>query len=281
MFRFINYDTHQLHALICREFENSSKWEIIPFFDDKKHIKLIWHPSLSLYNYLKLHQEEHTPSIILYKGRNHDGHWRLKIDVTFHDNSHSIEIIWYPRSTDLTHDDVNQSIAGLTAQHLFIKLRVPFTSGLARHTRSSWAYGRRRYSNETPPSNYNFPTYPIWRAYELNCYISSERGIYARAPGESYADRQIIPLKCYSSPCRIYKTYNRGWFRVNIDGQNYSVWPGNWEHLCTVNRTTFRTGFKLIDNFVYLNGRMLKDASTDEPVSGDMNVVPRRHYYLE
>lgn len=281
MFRFVNYDTHQLHALICREFENSSKWEVIPFFDVKKHVKLIWHTSSLLYNYLKVHQERHAPSIILYKARHECNHWRLKIDVTFNDNSHSIEIIWHPRSADLTNNNVNQSIAGLTAQHVFIKLRIPFTSGLARHTRSSWAYGRRRFRQEEPPSNYDFPIYPIWRVYELNCYISSERGIYARAPGASYADRQIIPLKCYSSPYRIYKTYNRGLFRIWINGWNYSVWPGTWRHLCTVNRTTFNTHFTLINNFVYLNGCMLKDVSTDEPVSGDMNVIPRRKYYLE
>ena len=142
--RYFDFDSIPASTMIRHEFEDASRWTIVPYFSNtQKCVELIWTPSTVIYNYLKhchnnlIEHNVRDAMFRLYKPKE----YRQKLDIAFNDN-YSISLNWTPyKAKQLTHSDVNNSIGAneLTAQFIHLTLYIPFLSGLC-YTKGSYQW---------------------------------------------------------------------------------------------------------------------------------------------
>lgn len=285
--RCFDYDSHVILELIRHDFITEANWTIEPYFNSSNHkcVRLIWHPSTLVYNYLVLRQQK-IESLFdgmifrLYR-MNQNGYgsgWRQKIDVSYGQESFTIN--WLPRyytttgQGQLSSSRVNNQITGLTAQLVHISLRIPYWDGISRHTK-----GARRWQAGYGAPAYNSNTL-YWKTLSLRCFVSSDRGIYQRND-----DGNIVPLTCSNgiSP-GFYKKHNRGLSRFTVHKNNdashiiYSFNARTWKQY-VIRQTTHWDWSINSSHQVLWRNTILLDGSTKLPVLDSDYVIPD-HVYI-
>lgn len=292
-----DYDSHAILSLIKHDFIQENRWSVQPYFDevDRKCIRIIWHPSTLVYNYLSLRQQKLQQLFggqifRLYRMNQDDGTrfdgggWRQDIYVTC--DQGAIIINWIPyrnggsnNSTSLSASRVNNQIEGLTAQLVHISLRIPYWDGIVRHTQTSHRWQSLKYlAHHHQRINYSSNVL-YWKTLSLRCFVSSHRGVYQRNDAGN-----IIPLRCSEgiSP-GFYKKHNRGKCRFMIQTPSSASLIGHsfkertWAQYVRRQKSSWFFALNS-QNQVLWGGNVLLDASSRQPVTGDDYIISGHVY---
>ena len=292
--KFFNLNSVSILSLVKSQLIDSNRWQIEPYFNNhgEKCVRLIWKPSLLIYNYLKSKKDSvqecagPSPSSLFILRQMGNGinkyhqFYQQFITTIYDDTTHFITLDWYPSALHCS--DVNASIEGLTAQHINLILKIPFFEGFSTRTNGSHVWRKEPRSRS---GRFDNPTYPYWHKFRLNCWVSSNQGLYARASGKNPSDRNVIPLFCIESQTSKYKAQHRGQYTITLrhNSIDQCIYARGryWYQMTNSAKIYFYIndeGYMMVRE---LGGGtyLLYDAHTKQPVHSDSRIHSRWWFY--